>query len=128
MTTPADQEQRDHILNDLDSNIVVEAAAGTGKTTSMVGRMVALLLEDKCKISTIAAVTFTKKSASELRERFHAAPPAAGRLLFRQLFQFFGLGSGSSRVHRSSRDFFLDGLHFLGHLLGRWNRAEDVVC
>ena len=56
MTTPADQEQRDHILNDLDSNIVVEAAAGTGKTTSMVGRMVALLLEDKCKISTIAAV------------------------------------------------------------------------
>jgi len=72
MTTPADQEQRDHIRNDLDSNIVVEAAAGTGKTTSMVGRMVALLLEDKCKISTIAAVTFTKKSASELRERFHA--------------------------------------------------------
>ena len=72
MTIPADQEQRNHILNDLDSNIVVEAAAGTGKTTSMVGRMVALLVKDKCKINTIAAVTFTKKSASELRERFHA--------------------------------------------------------
>ena len=69
---PADQDQRDHILHDLDTNILVEAAAGTGKTTSMVGRMLALLLEGKCKVETIAAVTFTKKSASELRERFHA--------------------------------------------------------
>ena len=74
-----------------------------------------------------AAVQLQQPAQPFVRERFHVAPPAAGRLLYRQLIQFFGLGSGSSRVHRSSRDFVFDGLHFLGHLLGRWNRAEDVV-
>ena len=42
---PADQAQRDLILKELDCNMLVEAAAGTGKTTSMVGRMVELIAE-----------------------------------------------------------------------------------
>ena len=67
---PADQEQRDLILNDLDTTMLVEAAAGTGKTTSMVGRMVNLLAEGKCSLETLAAVTFTRKAAAELRARF----------------------------------------------------------
>ena len=50
--------------------MLVEAAAGTGKTTSMVGRMVALLRAGKCRIDTLAAVTFTRKSTAELRARF----------------------------------------------------------
>lgn len=65
-----DQAARDRILTALDENILVEAAAGTGKTTSMVGRMVALLRQGKCSISTLAAVTFTRKAAAELRARF----------------------------------------------------------
>lgn len=67
---PPDQDQRDVILHDLDSTILVEAAAGTGKTTSMVGRMVNLLAAGKCSIDTLAAVTFTRKAAAELRARF----------------------------------------------------------
>ena len=39
----SDFENRKLIANDLDSNIMVEAAAGTGKTTGIVGRMVNLL-------------------------------------------------------------------------------------
>ena len=69
---PPDQSERDKILNGLDRTMLVEAAAGTGKTTSMVSRMVALLAEGKCEIDRIAAITFTKKSAAELRERFQA--------------------------------------------------------
>lgn len=67
---PPDQEQRRAILTDLDSTILVEAAAGTGKTTSMVGRMVNLLAAGKCSVETMAAVTFTRKAAAELRSRF----------------------------------------------------------
>ncbi len=68
---PADQDQRDRIVNDLDRNMLVEAAAGTGKTASMVERMVALLAGGRCKeIRTLAAVTFTRKAAAELRARF----------------------------------------------------------
>ena len=44
-----DQVERDLILTELDSTMLVEAAAGTGKTTSMVGRMVALVAEDRCE-------------------------------------------------------------------------------
>ncbi|HEX8848737.1 MAG TPA: UvrD-helicase domain-containing protein [Gemmatimonadaceae bacterium] len=66
---PADQAARDRILTDLDTNLLVEAGAGSGKTTSLVGRMVALV-ERGTPVDRIAAVTFTRKAANELRERF----------------------------------------------------------
>ena len=68
-----DDQSRQLILADLDSNMMVEAAAGTGKTTSIVGRMVNLIATGKCEITTIAATTFTRKAAGELRERFQSA-------------------------------------------------------
>lgn len=67
---PADQAARDRILCELDQSILVEASAGTGKTTSMVGRMIAMLRTGRCQIHEIAAVTFTRKAAAELRGRF----------------------------------------------------------
>jgi ATP-dependent helicase/nuclease subunit A len=70
---PPDASQRQTILTQLDTTMLVEASAGSGKTSSMVGRMVALLVEGKCTIDTLAAITFTRKSAAELRSRFHAA-------------------------------------------------------
>lgn len=51
---------------------MVEAAAGTGKTTSMVARMLNLVAEGECQAEQMAAVTFTRKAAAELRERFQA--------------------------------------------------------
>lgn len=68
--TPPDQAQRDRILNDLDTNLLVEAGAGSGKTTAMVGRMVQLIRTGRAEVDQIAAVTFTRKAAAELRERF----------------------------------------------------------
>jgi len=59
--------------------MLVEAAAGTGKTTSMVGRMVALLREGRCHTDTLAAVTFTRKAAAELRARFQVELERAAR-------------------------------------------------
>ena len=70
-TSPPDQAARELIVTALDRNLLVEAAAGTGKTTSMVGRMIALLRTGRCaQIRTLAAVTFTRKAAAELRSRF----------------------------------------------------------
>jgi ATP-dependent helicase/nuclease subunit A len=50
--------------------MLVEAAAGTGKTTILISRMVSLLVEGKSVVETMAAVTFTRKAATELRARF----------------------------------------------------------
>ena len=69
-TPPPDQDQRDIILHGLDQTLLVEAAAGTGKTTCLIGRMVNLLRTGACSVSTLAAVTFTRKATAELRTRF----------------------------------------------------------
>ncbi len=65
-----DQEVREKIIRELDKTILVEAGAGSGKTKSLVDRMLALLREGKCSVETLAAVTFTRKAAAELRGRF----------------------------------------------------------
>ncbi len=73
MTThPPDQPNREIIEHELNQTLLVEAAAGTGKTTGMIQRMIALLREKKTTVEHIAAVTFTRKAASELRARFQA--------------------------------------------------------
>ncbi|WP_176967584.1 UvrD-helicase domain-containing protein [Marinococcus luteus] len=68
--TIADQKARERITEDLDMNMLVEAGAGSGKTTSMVGRMAALIMNGKAEVAQITAITFTKKAADELRFRF----------------------------------------------------------
>ena len=67
---PVDVEARAKIVQELDRTLLVEAGAGSGKTKSLVDRMLALLKEARCGISTLAAVTFTRKAAAELRGRF----------------------------------------------------------
>ncbi len=67
---PSDQPARLRILEDLERNLLVEAGAGSGKTTSLVDRMVALVRSGACTVDRIAAVTFTRKAAAELRQRF----------------------------------------------------------
>jgi ATP-dependent helicase/nuclease subunit A len=68
-TFPPDQAARDLIVRELDRNVLVEAAAGTGKTTSLVARIVNLIRQGKCQVGSLAAVTFTRKAAAELRGR-----------------------------------------------------------
>ena len=70
---PPDQKVRIEIKEDLESNLLVEAGAGSGKTRSLVERMVALVRARHCKVEEIAAVTFTRKAAAELRQRFQVA-------------------------------------------------------
>ncbi|WP_022836312.1 UvrD-helicase domain-containing protein [Salisaeta longa] len=55
-----------------DTNFVVRAAAGSGKTTTLVARMVALLRTGAARPRDLAAITFTRKAAGEMKERFHA--------------------------------------------------------
>jgi ATP-dependent helicase/nuclease subunit A len=70
---PPDQAARDRICRDLGTTFLVEAGAGSGKTKSLVDRMIALLAGGRATIDTLAAVTFTRKAAAELRGRFQVA-------------------------------------------------------
>ena len=64
-----DLAERERIRRDHDTTLIVEAAAGTGKTTSVVSRVVEMVAADTARIGQIAAITFTEKAAGELRLR-----------------------------------------------------------
>jgi ATP-dependent helicase/nuclease subunit A len=65
----SDADARLRIQTSLDESLIVEASAGTGKTTALVGRIVAVLENGRTTIDKIAAVTFTHKAAGELKLR-----------------------------------------------------------
>ncbi len=64
-----DEHARQLIEQAIDETLVVEAAAGTGKTTELVRRIVRVLAEGRADVREIVAVTFTEKAAGELKLR-----------------------------------------------------------
>ena len=82
---PDDQAVRDRFLTELDRNAVVEAGAGTGKTTLVVDRIVAQVSGGRVPdgqgrsiegperglvpITDVVAITFTELAAAELSDR-----------------------------------------------------------
>lgn len=65
-----DSKAREQIVTDLNHNFLVEASAGSGKTSILVKRMVALIQSGRYSVHQIVAITFTRKAAIELKERF----------------------------------------------------------
>ncbi|MGE3073333.1 MAG: UvrD-helicase domain-containing protein [Dehalococcoidia bacterium] len=68
MPEQTDEEARIEIRTATSETLFVEAGAGTGKTTALVSRILALIGEG-VPVSEIAAITFTEKAAAELSER-----------------------------------------------------------
>jgi ATP-dependent exoDNAse (exonuclease V) beta subunit len=68
-----DAAARTAISTALDQTLVVEAAAGTGKTTELVSRIVRILATRRARVDGIVAVTFTEKAAGELKLRLREA-------------------------------------------------------
>ncbi len=64
-----DTLSRNRIVSEMNKNFFVEAGAGSGKTTMLVNRMVAMV-ESGIPIDKICAITFTKAAAGEFYERF----------------------------------------------------------
>ena len=101
----SDHSSREVARKRLDVNIVVEAGAGTGKTTLLTDRLLFLLLaggpEQKgLSITRMVALTFTEKAAGEIKVRL------AERLndLLRRLDGHALLGKGADRIDQWLRE------------------------
>lgn len=72
MTTFVDAQARHRILTEFETTFFAEAAAGTGKTTALVGRIVGLVRAGLGTLDRIVAVTFTEKAAGEMKLRLRS--------------------------------------------------------
>lgn len=61
-------EQRE-AFESRNQNLLLSAAAGSGKTAVLVKRIVSLIIEDHTPIDEMLIITFTKAAAGEMRER-----------------------------------------------------------
>lgn len=66
------KEQQDAI-DARGSNLLVAAAAGSGKTAVLVERIIQIITKDQIDIDKLLIVTFTNAAAGEMRERIGAA-------------------------------------------------------
>ena len=73
-----DRAIREAIKGETARSVVVEASAGTGKTTLLTDR-VCTIIEAGTSLENIAVVTFTEAAASELRTRIREMIPADAR-------------------------------------------------
>ncbi|MGB2579891.1 ATP-dependent helicase/nuclease subunit A [Elusimicrobium simillimum] len=69
MINVRDQEARSCAITTTDKNIVVEAGAGTGKTTLLISRLCYLMIAKGINVERLVALTFTEKAATEIKVR-----------------------------------------------------------
>ena len=62
-------DEQKQAIYEKDSNILVAAAAGSGKTAVLVERIINKIINEKIDIDKLLVVTFTNAAASEMRER-----------------------------------------------------------
>ena len=77
MTELADGEARRRIATEFGATFFVEAAAGTGKTTALVRRIVGVISAGVGTLDRIVAVTFTEKAAGETKLNLRSEIEAA---------------------------------------------------
>ena len=81
------QEEAAHVLR---GPLLLEAGPGTGKTRTLVARIL-FLLGQNVPPSSILALTFSNRAAEEMRARIAAADPEAAPLIWIGTFHAFGL-------------------------------------
>lgn len=60
-------------IKERNKNIIISAAAGSGKTRVLVDRVISLMLDEKVPIDKMIIVTFTNKASIEMKDRIREA-------------------------------------------------------
>ncbi|MEW6267668.1 MAG: UvrD-helicase domain-containing protein, partial [Thermodesulfobacteriota bacterium] len=131
-----DQRERDAAIAERARNVVIDAGAGTGKTTILVERVVRMVAPPDgsdaaaVPISRIAAVTFTRRAAGEMRLRIRerllgelASPgvTAPGRALLRDAL------AGLDTAHVGTIHSFADRLLRLRPVEARLSPSYEIA-
>ena len=66
-------EDQKKAIETLDKSVLVSAAAGSGKTSVLIERIIRIILEGRANVDEMLVVTFTNAAASEMKLRLAAA-------------------------------------------------------
>ncbi|MDR1615615.1 MAG: UvrD-helicase domain-containing protein, partial [Syntrophomonadaceae bacterium] len=66
-------EEQKQAIRSLDQDLLLSAAAGSGKTAVLVQRIIHIMKTKKVNLDQLLIVTFTNAAAGEMRERIHGA-------------------------------------------------------
>ncbi|MDR1159983.1 MAG: helicase-exonuclease AddAB subunit AddA [Syntrophomonadaceae bacterium] len=66
-------EEQKKAIHSIDQDLLLSAAAGSGKTAVLVQRIIHIMKTRKVNLDQFLIVTFTNAAASEMRERIHGA-------------------------------------------------------
>ena len=99
-------EQQTRVLQARKHNILVSAAAGSGKTAVLVERIVRMISEgeDPMNIDRLLVVTFTKAAAAQMRERIGAAMDRFFTFLLRNNFSEIDMDPGFRQMDQTEAD------------------------
>jgi len=147
MNKPPDFVVRERVISSPLTSTLLEAGAGSGKTETMVRRLVQAV-EQGVALREIVAVTFTRKAAGEMRERLQrrlsesenpAVREMATRIsearigtidsLVQQIIEDHGLRAGLPTAFRVIDDSFLDARlkAEIDQQIPRWLADENLT-
>ena len=66
-------EEQEKAIKTLDKSVLVSAAAGSGKTSVLIERIIRIILEGRANVDEMLVVTFTNAAASEMKLRLASA-------------------------------------------------------
>lgn len=103
-TTNQAQQQ---LISELDRNILLIAAAGTGKTDSLARRIARIIETGRAQPGEILCLTFTNKACKEMQTRITSLAGANGRAVIVKTFHSFCYDVIKTEAKKSS-DLFTD--------------------
>jgi DNA helicase-4 len=108
---PLTEKQREAIVSDEDNNLII-AGAGTGKTSTLLGKIIYLLNPRKVKPDKILVLAFTRKASEEIKERVRTKTNVEMDI---KTFHKFGLNIITSVKETSARRKVWDTSYCLTH-------------
>ena len=100
---PKPDPSQDRAVEHRDAPFLLQAGPGTGKTRTLIKRIVALIEEEKVDPASILVLTFSNRAAGELSERLEETVPEGAAKVWVGTFHAFGLDV----VRRHYRDLNL---------------------
>ena len=102
--------------------LFIEANAGTGKTFTIVGLFVRLLIEKRATIDQVLVMTFTKKATAELRDRIFKR--------LRETVHYLQTGESEEKEFMEGLELFIQNddreeiIHHLGYAIQNFDESQ----